>query len=292
VPSRPPADQSVAALLKQARDRLREAGVADADLEAEVLLCDALEIDSAWLYANPQAPPPPGLLPAFAQHLRRRVQREPLAYIIGSAHFYGREFAVDSRVLIPRPETELLIERAKKFAGQLPTPGGIGFRVADVGTGSGILAITLALELPRAEIHATDVSVGALEVARGNAARHGVENRVRFHRGDLATPLSGMFDVVVANLPYVRSGDLAIRQPELGFEPRSALDGGHDGMRYVGPLIGDLPGLLAEPGLALLEIDPPIATAAVRFARSAMPGARIAVLDDLSGLNRVLEIGR
>ncbi|MBI2966107.1 MAG: peptide chain release factor N(5)-glutamine methyltransferase [Chloroflexi bacterium] len=278
--------------MRQARDKLREAGVADADLEAEVLLCHAFAIDSAWLYANPEAPPPAGHLPAFVEHLHRRAQREPLAYIIGGAQFYGREFAVDPRVLIPRPETELLVERAKSFAGQLSAPGRTTLRVADVGTGSGILAITLALELSRAEVHAVDVSAGALEVARGNATRHRVENRVRFHQGDLASPLSGTFDVVVANLPYIRSGDLAGRQPELGFEPRSALDGGDDGMRYVGPLIADLPRLLAERGLALLEIDPPIAAAAVRLARSMAPGARVAVLDDLAGLNRVLEIGR
>jgi release factor glutamine methyltransferase len=147
-------------------------------------------------------------------------------------------------------------------------------------------------------VYAVDVSSDALELAKANAARHGVTELIRFCEGDLGTPLTGPFHVIVANLPYIRSGDLDNRQPELACEPRSALDGGEDGMRYVGPLIDDLPRLLASPGIALLEIDPPIATAARERAGRAFRGSgpgrratvttRIEVLRDLAGLERVL----
>lgn len=295
---------------------MREAGIPDSDIEAEKLLCHAFAVDPAWLYANSEAVLPADRLRVLSGHLQRRVRREPLAYITGSASFYGREFAVDRRVLIPRPETELLVELAVQFVGEAigeaddghgrspdeegrpldersrpPTlRGRPPLRVADIGTGSGILAITLALELSSADVRAVDVSADALEVARKNATVHGVEDRIHFHQGDLASPLSGTFDIVVANLPYVRSDDLPGLHPELRMEPRSALDGGADGLKFIGPLIDDLPRLMGRPGIALLEIDPPIASRAFEHARMKLPGARVSVSKDLAGLDRVIEI--
>lgn len=261
------------------------------------------------MYANPEAVPPPSSVRKAEEYLQRRLRHEPVPYITGVAQFYGREFAVDPRVLIPRPETELLVERAlsavknREVAPEQEVRRASGWdirdmRIADIGTGSGILAITLALELPESEVHAVDASQDALDVAGANARRHGVDQRIRFHRGHLGSPLSGRFEIVVANLPYIRSGDLPSLQPELNYEPQSALDGGADGMKFVGPLIDDLPRLLAEPGLALLEIDPPIATAATRRAHvsftrrrtSGMPEVRVEVVKDLAGLERVLQI--
>jgi release factor glutamine methyltransferase len=220
--------------------------------------------------------------------LARRVAREPLAHITGTRSFYGREFGVGPDVLIPRPETELLVELS--LAAVRRTGAGRP-RVADVGTGSGTLAITLALELPMAEVEAVDLSEAALRVARRNAARHGAEVRVRFSRGDLGGPLTGRFDIVVANLPYVRPETLANAAPELRREPQLALLGGSDGLAVIRRLIGQLPGLLSRRGATtLLEVDPLTATATSALAAEAVPGARVSIHSDLAGLERCVEI--
>jgi release factor glutamine methyltransferase len=284
---------TVGELYSEVRQGLRAAGVEDDGIEAEALVCAALDVEPAWFYANPESVPPADATRRVHEYVGRRTKREPLAYITGCALFYSRRFAVDPRVLVPRPETELLVERALTWP-LADAPGPV--RVADVGTGSGVLAITLAIEMSLlagsrgVEVHAVDASEDALAVARANCETHGAGHLIRFYRGDLAAPLSGRFDIVVANLPYIRSAGLAERQPELQFEPTGALYGGEDGMRYVGPMIDALRGLLAPRALAVLEIDPPIAHQALKRARAAVHGARIAVRRDLSGLDRVLEV--
>lgn len=283
-----PATVTVGECLRTVRERLSAAAVPDPGLEAELLVRHALGIDATSLYTGLLEPFPTEALARLDGVTERRSAREPLAYIFGEREFYRRSFAIDRRVLIPRPETELLVDRALGLVAwwRLERP-----RIADVGTGSGILAVTLALELPEAELVATDLSPGALEVAAANAARFGVGERIALRRGSLAGPLSGRFQIVVANLPYVQTSVYESAPPELGFEPATALDGGSDGMRYVGPFIDSLPEVLtAPPSAALLEIDPPLVAAVSERVGRVLPGAVLEIVDDLAGLARCAEV--
>jgi len=280
--------RTVGDLLSFARARLKGASVPDADLEGESLVSHVLGISRARLYASLGEPPPPGAGERLGPLLERRRSREPLAYITGRREFYGRQFAVDPRVMIPRPETELLVDRAVAAARVLGTGE---LRIADVGTGSGVLAVTLALELPGANLQAVDSSPGALEVARANGDAHGVGGRVTWLLGSLCGPLSGPFHLIVANLPYVRTDALRGLQPEVLREPAEALDGGPDGMRHIAPFVQDLPRCLGGPGAtALIEIDPPIEKAVLSVLKASLPGAEVLVWPDLAGLARCAEV--
>ncbi len=206
--------------LSAATDALAAIGVPEARLDAELLLVAASGRRRASLLADPAATIDPAAARRFAELVRRRLRREPVAYIVGTKGFRRIELAVDRRVLVPRPETELLVEVALEHR-----PG----RVLDVGTGSGAIALAVADELPEAEIVATDTSAGALEVARANAACLGLEGRVRFEAGTV--PEGESFDLVLANLPYVAEADWASLQPEITrWEPREALLAGPDGL--------------------------------------------------------------
>ena len=231
---------------------------------------------------------PQAKLELLEESLSRRLRREPLAYIIGRKEFYGRVFEVDSRVLIPRPESELLVEKAMQFLRDFEKDRP---SILDVGTGSGVLGVTLAAEMPQALITAVDIDVDALSVARMNAERLGLRGRIEFFQADILDPLYGRFDVVVSNPPYVLRGVLPGLESELSYEPRRALDGGKDGMDVLGPLIASLPGLLM-PGKsgAFIEIDPPVSGPCVERARDAFPRARIEVVPDLAGLDRCLAV--
>ena len=197
---------------------------------------------------------------------------------------------VDSRVLIPRPETELLVETAlafvdRRFGKQQPCS------VVDVGTGSGAIAVTLALHLPRARIHATDASSGAIDVARLNCSRHGVEGRIELLVGDLLEPLSERVDVIVANLPYVKDADIPRLMPEIrDFEPLAALSGGADGLDKVRRLLAQAKGHLLPQGSVMLEIGLGQADEAVSLARKHFPAGKVVLLKDLAGIDRVLRI--
>ena len=292
---------TVGGLVSYVRGRLRAAGTSEPDIEARLLVQQALGLNTAQLLSASRDAVPPGALKRLAGPLSRRLKREPLPYILGTREFYGRALFVDRRVLIPRPETELLVERALEFSEQLAQrhsagrPAtlrrGQGLRTADVGTGSGALAITLALELPGARVFATDISEDALDVARRNAEALGASGRVTFLRGDLLEPLEGQFDIVVSNPPYVASATLGSGEPELACEPRLALDGGPDGLAVIRRLIFALPGILKpDASVALIEVDPLTAPGAASLARQAMPSANVEVLPDLAGLARCVEI--
>lgn len=219
--------------LGSAVDALRAAGVEDPRLDAELLLAEATGWTRAALVAEPAAEVPPAAARSFGEMVRRRLRREPVAYILGRKGFRGIELTVDRRVLIPRPETELLVELALELRPD---------RVLDVGTGSGAIALAIADELPHCEVIATDTSPGALAVARANAERLGLSSRVRFLEGTL--PEGESFDLVLANLPYVAERDWPALQPEVTeWEPPEALLAGPDGLDAYCALIKRSAGL-------------------------------------------------
>ena len=236
---------SVHARVASARVRLRDAGLslAEADLGARLLAEHLLGWDAARYFTSGGEPERDGFARSYDALVSRRAAREPLAYIIGRQEFWDLPFEMSPAVLIPRPETELIVEAAldmlRERHGRPDAPGqGAGLRIADACTGCGCVAIALARELPHAQIVGTDISDAALGVARRNAARHGVDRRVTFVRTDVLAGLSGPFDAIVANPPYVRSGDRPGLQPEVReHEPGVALFGGADGVDIVARLV-------------------------------------------------------
>lgn len=285
--------QMVGEVVQDVRRLLASAGVPEPEIESRLIVQHALGLTTERLLAAMREAAPVGGDIQISGLLKRRLKREPLPYITGVRDFFGRTFHVDSRVLVPRPETELLVERALEFAAELEKrdrQAGAGLRVADIGTGSGVLAVTLALELPRAEVSGTDISGDALAVAGRNGHALGA-SWAAWLQGDLASPLSGRFDIVVSNPPYVPAGDIDTAEPELRYEPRLALDGGPDGLAVIRRLIAVLPGLLRpERAVALIEADPRSAGPAAELAMQMMPDARVAVLQDLAGLDRCVQV--
>ncbi len=276
--------------LRHAESRIAAQGIPDARLEAELLLMHSLGVAKPELYARLGEPLPPAESEKFGHLVERRLRHEPTAYILAQCQFYGIDLYVDPRVLIPRPETELLMDEALAFAEQR-FPQGRGCRAADVGTGSGAVAIALALRLPRAIIYATDVSPGALEVARVNCGRYGVEERVCLLEGDMLKPVPKAVDLIVANLPYVEEKDLPDLMPEIrDYEPVAALAGGEDGLAKIGQLLSQAGGLLRPGGAVMLEIGQGQGAVVLQMARRHFPGAVIDLRPDLAGIDRVLRI--
>jgi release factor glutamine methyltransferase len=226
---------------------------------------------------------------AFAEAVERRLTGEPVAYITGTAGFYGRTFSVDERVLVPRPETEHLVEAALEA---LRATGKTSGCIADIGTGSGAIAITLAAELPDAWIFGTDISHGAIDVARRNAARNNVFQSCTFLHGDLAAPLGRFapFDLLVANLPYVASHEIPAPPDPVAFEPELALDGGPDGLALYRRLIAELPALLAPQAPVVFEAAPATIGPLAELVRAAFPGADVRIGSDYAGLERFLTV--
>lgn len=240
-------------LVDAARTQLVAAGIpaGEAAFDAELLMRDVLAWDrAAWLTRRDETIVAPQVAQAFAAMVARRAVREPVAYIRGVQEFYGRPFQVRRGVLIPRPESELLVDEAvARLAGQ-PAP-----RVADIGTGSGCLAITLALECPRASLVATDISGEALEIARANATAHGVGARIAFMERSYLDDVAVQFDVILANPPYVPDTDEPSLAPEVvAHEPRVALFGGPDGLRDVRTIVALAATALVPGGSLVMEI--------------------------------------
>jgi len=266
--------------------RLEAAGVPrdEARRDAAVLARSVLGWDTARWLADAHRPASPEFDAAFATAIGRRAAREPLAYILGEREFYGRPFHVSRSVLIPRPETELVVERALA----LKEPGQRTPTIVDVGTGSGCLAVTIALEWPRARVIATDVSHAALGVAAANAKRHGVTDQIDLREASLAAGLRDQADVVVANPPYVAEGDRVSLAAEVrDYEPEAALFGGPDGfavIRELAPAAGDA---LRSGGWLVMEIGAGQRHAACEIVRSA-GFATVEVHDDLAGIPRVV----
>jgi release factor glutamine methyltransferase len=224
---------------------------------------------------------------AFMQAVERRLLGTPIAYITGGVGFYGRTFTVDERVLVPRPETEHLIEAALAALRAAGTTAG---RIADIGTGSGAIAIALAIELPDAWVFGTDISRDAIDVARRNAADNNVFQQCTFLHGDLAAPLAKFapFDALVANLPYIPTAAIPVTPDPVGFEPRLALDGGADGLDLYRRLIAQLPALLAPQASVFFEAAPGTIEPLARLMEGAFPHARVTIGADYAGLPRYL----
>jgi len=238
-------------VLEWTTKRFATAGNPSARLDAQVLLAHVLRCDRMSLYTGFDRPLGDDELSSYRDLIKRRLDGEPTAYLVGEREFWSLSFLVDRRVLIPRPDTELLVEVALELMkGRAGEP-----RIADVATGSGAVAIALAHSLPEARVVATDVSGDALEVAAHNASVHGVDGRVSFVLGDLMAALTAErpFDLLVANLPYIPSADIAGLQPEVRREPCLALDGGVDGLDLVRRLIACAPARIAAGGAIALE---------------------------------------
>jgi release factor glutamine methyltransferase len=270
--------------LARARDILTKSGIEDASLEGEVLARHVLDIDRAQLYSDLDLKLSPEQEKSLYRLLERRSRGEPSAYITGHREFYGLDFKVDPRVLIPRPESELLVELAVDLAR-----GNSIKKIADIGTGCGAIAVSLAVHLPEASVYATDISPGALEVARTNCQRHGVAERVKLLCGDLLEPLEESVDMAVANLPYVRERDLR-KNAALGFEPMVALDGGKDGLDKIKKLRLQAGKRLKRGGYLLLEIGEGQAPAVSALWRKTFPETAIEVHKDLAGKARAVSL--
>jgi release factor glutamine methyltransferase len=276
----------LAQALHEATEALRAAGIEDARLEAEVLLRHALDLDCAHFYARLQNEMGLDDLVRFRGFLYRRLAREPTAYIVGQREFYGLDLETTPAALIPRPETELLVEDALARAGRFEIP-----LIVDVGTGNGAIAVALAVHLPQAVLVAIDLSREALALAVRNARRHGVEGRISFLQADLLASLAQPADIIVANLPYVSSGDWEALPPEIReHEPRAALDGGPDGLREIARLLGQTPSHLRPGGSLLVELSPLQAAPALALARRCFPDAAARILPDAAGLDRLLAV--
>jgi release factor glutamine methyltransferase len=266
-----------------ARRRLLDVGISphEASLDARLLAGFTLGWDAARFLASSRDPEPAGFAEAYDRLVGRRERREPIAYITGEREFWNRAFAVSSGVLIPRPETELIVEAAL----ELRPPA----RVADIGTGTGCLAITLACERPSARMVATDVSEAALAVARDNAGRHGVSSAIAFAHVDLLDEGDGTFDLIVSNPPYVPDGARASLPPEVrDFEPAAALFAGPDGLDVVARIIASAPRHLAPGGSLVVEIGAGQADAVSRLISNTVGLTMAELRRDLQGIPRVL----
>jgi release factor glutamine methyltransferase len=263
---------------------------ATAAADARLLLSEIVGRDRDWLIAHAGNELDVDDLQAFGMLLEERMRGVPVAYLTHGCGFYGREFYVDERVLVPRPETEHLLEAALA-ALRARSSDGDGLSVLDVGTGSGALAVSLAAELPRLVVTATDVSSDALEIAGLNAGSHGVAERIAFVFCDTAAAVKDRtFDCIVANLPYIPSRDIPLPPDPVGFEPRIALDGGYDGLDVYRRFAVQLPGLIAPGASAFLEAAPPTIEGLEGLLRSALPRATVSALKDYAGLSRFVAV--
>jgi len=280
----------MASLLTDTADRL--APLSDTSfLDASVLLAHILGKPRSWVLAHPEAILTEGQQTRLNEALVRLENGEPFPYVLGHWEFFGLEFEVTPDVLIPRPETELLVEKAIAWLQASP----VRRTVADVGTGSGVIAISIAVNVPDAQILATDISPEALQVAKRNARKFGVADRVQFVQCDLLPPQPEMFttgqhlDLLCANLPYIPTGTLH-GLPVYGREPTVALDGGNDGLDLYRRLMQLAPGWMAPNGLCLFEIEATRGISALNLAYDMFSEAEIHLHKDLTGLDRLLEI--
>jgi release factor glutamine methyltransferase len=269
-------------ILNSAIERLTQARVPSPRMNAELLLMFTLDCDRAYLYAHPERELTQDESARYDEALASRAEGVPAQYITGHQEFWGMDFMVSPAVLIPRPETEHVIETVLACVGRAPG----ALRIVDVGTGSGCIALALATELPKADIYATDISSEALDVARANAARHRLESRIRLQETDLLEGLeSSRFDFVVSNLPYVGESEEDEVQLEVRkFEPRRAVFAGHTGLEVIERLIPQAHQALTPGGWLVMEISGSIVNGVEHLLRN---WAEVRISNDLQGIPRV-----
>ena len=276
---------TVLEVIQRSSEFLAKKGVESPRLQIELLLSHVLKLPRLRLYLNFERTLADAELTVLRELVKRRAAREPRQHLVGSTSFCGLEIAVSRAALIPRPETELLVEHALKFLATVPKPTALDF-----GTGSGCLAVTLAVQCPPATLHALDISDAALALARQNAARHQVAERVTFHLGDGFAALPGglKFDLIVSNPPYIASAEIETLEPEVrDFDPRLALDGGADGLDFYRRLATGAAEFLRPGGKLMLEFGDGQAEAIGKIF-SAQNWIVEAVIADYSGRNRMI----
>jgi release factor glutamine methyltransferase len=291
-------------LLEAGIARLRDSGGETPRLDAELLLGHAIGVDRTAVIAHPEAPVGAGAAERYDGFLARREAGEPVAYIRGIKEFHGLAFSVDPRALIPRPETERVVDLAidevmRRLTAGSPPAARPALHVLDVGTGSGAIAVALAVALrarrvpaEEVDILAVDISPDALDLARENAVGHAVGDRLRIEGADLVPPGTIEWDLVLANLPYVSGDAMADLPRATTFEPAIALDGGVDGLAVIGRLLDLLPTSLSTTGVALLEIGADQGESIVALAAERLPGWTCTVATDLADLPRVARLER
>ncbi len=277
-------------VIQETHRTLESAGIPGARLEAEVMVMDVMRMPRQSIFAEQESQVSEQQQQSLNAIVERRLTREPLAYILNYREFYGVNLLVNPDVLIPRPETETMVEHALFMA--LMGMESRELVIADIGTGAGAIAINLAIHLPAARIYATDAYDATLDVAAYNIRMHNVTDRVTLLKGDLLEPLPEPVDVIAANLPYLPTDRIPTLQPEVQWEPIAALDGGPGGIDLIGRLLkqaaaGDR---IKPHGVILLELDPEQIAETRSLATEAFPDAEITVERDLAGLDRLLVI--
>lgn len=275
--------------LVAATRRLEEAGSDTASLDAQVLLAHVLQHDRAWLFAHHDYLLTPVEADTYADLVARRAAAEPVAYLVGRREFYGLDLEVDRRVLIPRPETEQLVDAVLDY---LEMHAETAMVMADVGTGSGAIALAVAANHPTVRIYAVDLSPDALAVAHTNVARLDERGQITLLQGDLLTPLPETVDVIAANLPYITSDDYGRLMPDVrDYEPRLALEAGPEGLDAIRRLLLQVPSHIKPGGALCLEIGHNQGEAVARLAEQLLPAAkRIAVRQDYHGYDRLVVV--
>lgn len=277
----------ITTILAQATERLAAADCATPRLDAEILLAEVLGQERSWLYTYPEKRLTLDQLEQFLGWLARREQREPVAYLTGHKEFFGLDFMVNQHVLIPRPETELLVETVSQKITKYPPKQPLF--MADIGTGSGCIAVALAKHLPQATIWAVDISPQALEVAQHNARQHQVTDQITFLAGDLLASLGGPFDFIISNPPYVSETELATTMPEVQhYEPHQALAAGPDGLAIIRRLLAQASKKLKPDGCLIFEIGASQGDGVVKMAGDYFSGVKL--IQDLAGLDRVVVV--
>jgi release factor glutamine methyltransferase len=269
----------------------QQAGIDEAAGEAMVLLCHVLRLGKAEIFTQPERTLTGDELALLDGLIERRLRREPSAYITGHREFYGLGLFVDPRVLIPRPETEVMVEAAIDFGRSWITRNQKRMLAADIGTGSGAVAIALAVHIPEVLVYAVDISPGALDIATFNVRRHGVDGQIILVQGNLLEQINQEMDLVVANLPYIRGDELKCLQPEVYLhEPMLALDGGDRGIAVIETMLSQMPGKMAPGGALFLEIGEGQDERLTPIVRDILPGSDVTLVKDLAGIGRCMRI--